>query len=521
MAEITIPLVTVNSTRGPNADDNLSLDSRIINGVISTTVNPITRELDAFVEKRAGLTLRSTTQVGSLTQAIYSSSLGNSTLTIHRNLTSGNQTIVSTNSADTSSVIETLSVAQTPTADDIGLTHISEGIVGSNLTVFFSYGTQHNNNQNFFYSTSIIGGVSQATATNVPARTSGPIIIMDGFVLALDYINSRIYQSSVNSITNAWTAGYMPVNDYGNQVLMMLRSGRNIYVIGQASIEVFENAGNPSGSILKRIRSFAVKIGAQRISFCQAVSILDVIFFVGYQGGVFKIEENGISKVSSSVVDAIMASSAAVLDSASTTTTAGSVHIDAFYYEGRPFLNIVGSTYQNYLTVNAEPTHQYTFWYDILNNMWTEQDFTISSTARVMRFSSGIRTRLTDAAPVSTLGTIYKLDLASPVYQDDSGTMTLTIQLMRTTFGTGKNKIVHQCWLDADEQASGITYLDFSDNDGTSFTTHGQTFDMTNLDMPITGLGSHRGGRIYRLRHYSNTAWRGRALRFKYTVGAS
>ena len=59
--------------------------------------------------------------------------------------------------------------------------------------------------------------------------------------------------------------------------------------------------------------------------------------------------------------------------------------------------------------------------------------------------------------------------------------------------------------------------LEYSDDNYQTWRTLG-TFDLTQPEPKITGCGSHKGGRAYRLTHSNNSLFRAEALEFDFAI---
>ena len=566
MPTIRLPLVGANSQRNPDAYNNTSKDCRYVNCVVKTAPNPITRKNEFFLEKRIGLEAVST---------VDGTNLGNSILTVGATRYSTFQTATSARVFSGTTLIGTSDSMITVSPENVGLAQVAELSLGGVRHIFFSHprpGLAPGAQGVYYYDTSVSVGTTTftgdlnsntsitnvssttnlrkgqrlthanipagaritdisgttvtisaaATATaptetitqehlskimsaNFPTKPTGHIFSLNGRVFALDVANGRIYQSAFND-PQTWSSGdYISLDYLPDTAAAIRQNGMTAYGFGQNSIEIFQYAGNASGSQLTRVG--VTDNGGALTSICTAVTNNGVMYFVGFNGGVYRMSETSPQKISTSIIDSIMASAASQ-------AVNQTPYIDAFYYDGRPFLSVVGATN----LTSAGGTVHYTFWYDIELNVWTEQKFTVTSD-RAIRLNSVGAYRMTDAILFAPLGKTYKLDYVSPVYQDDSSSMTMTMQLGNSDLGTGKRKFFHKAWLVGDTQSSGTVTLEYSDDDYANWVTAG-TFALANLERPIVGLGSSHK-RAWRLTDANNQAGRYQALDIEYDVGTN
>ena len=565
MPKIRLPLVGANSQRNPDAYNNTSKDCRYVNCVIKTAPNPLTRKTELFLEKRVGVEAISTVDGTNFGCGVLVS--GGTRYSVFQTASSGrifsDTTLIGTTDSITGLPPQNMGPCQVSEVSLSGtnylffasprqaFTTVTQAIYYLDTTVTGSTVTADTNSNtsltNVSSTTNLRKGqrvtgtriaantritdingstvtisiaatgtaagdtityerVSKILSANFPTKAAGQVFSLNGRLFALDTTNGRIYQSNFND-PQTWAADGFTSLDYLADIgVFIQRNGMTCYGFGQDSIEIFQYAGNASGSQLNRVG--VVDNGVPVASFNPAVTLNGVLYFVGFNGGVYRMSENAPQKISTAVIDAIMASGNAQ-------SIAQAPYIDKFYYDGRPFLSVTGVTNAGGGSVSAT----YTFWYDIESNVWTEHAFTISSTNRPFRFSSIGEFRQVGCISLGPLGKTYKLDFLSPVYQDDSSTLTMTAQLGNSDLGDPRRKFFHKAWLVGDTQSAGTVTLEYSDDDYATWVTAG-TFNLTNLGIPICRLGSSRK-RAWRLTDANNQAGRYQALDIEYEVGTN
>ena len=565
MPKIRLPLVGANSQRNPDAYNNTSKDCRYVNCVIKTAPNPITRKNEFFLEKRAGVEAISTVDGTNYGCGVLVS--GGNRYSVFQTASSGRifsgTTLIGTTDSISGTPPQAMGTCQISEVSLAGTAYLffahprqaisptpqavyylDTTVTGSTITADTNSNTSLTNassTTNIRVGQKITGTriaantritaingttltisiaatgsgvgdtityerVSKILSANFPTRSTGHIFSLNGRLFALDATNARIYQSNFND-PQTWAAdGYTSLDYLADIAVSIKQNGMTCYGFGQNSIEIFQYAGNASGSQLSRVG--VVDNGVPVSSYNPVVTINGVVYFVGFNGGVYRMSESSPQKISTPVVDAIMASGVSQ-------STAQAPYIDCFYYDGRPFLSVTGNNLAQ--TSNAVAT--FTFWYDIELNVWTEQVFTVSAVNRPFRFNSIGELRQVGCISLGPLGKTYKLNFNTPVYQDDSNAMTMTAQLGNSDLGDPRRKFFRRAWLVGDTQSAGTVTLEYSDDDYASWVTAG-TFDLTNLGISINRLGSS-GKRAWRLTDSNNQAARYQALDLEFDVGTN
>lgn len=579
MPKARLPLVPQHTTRGTNASANVAKDGRIINGIITVAPNPIARSAEVFIEKRVGMVALNAFLVGQYKYGISSVPNVAGAGFVY---TTASAVAPGLSSAGVTNVYRGTTLLGTSDSEaGFQIPHIVSAKLSGTTFVFFSHGgyraSETNGGSVYYYDTSVDTGTSTFTAdttsgspilsnvssttnlrvgqrlsgtgihadariaaggisgTNVtmtnnasasnptvtitqqwlskimspnfPSRPYGPVQSVNGRIFVADRSSGAIYQSALND-PQTWSASEYIATDSNADALVTIENlGGSIYAISQNSIEKFSYANNASGSQLSRASSITTT-GAQDFAHNVATSFMGAIYFYGFRGGIYRLGGSGIQNISTAPIDSIMESAVQAAGSSK------NIFVDGFYYSGRPFLSVgcvAGST----------AARLYQFFYDITNNVWLEQSFEMSSSVACRLVVAGIEENDTCyILPVSDLGTLHRLNFGSPVYQDDGNAYTLTIQLPRSDLGTINRKFIKSVGWVGDTQSSGTMTLAYSDDDGANFTTAG-TFDKTNPNIRIYRLGSHKGGRIYRLTDSHNSACRLQAIDIEYEAAST
>lgn len=345
--------------------------------------------------------------------------------------------------------------------------------------------------------------MSKIIATNFPVMV-GPLAEMNGFVFGAESGTKKIWHSPLNSITSAWSASaFIPSDDVEGNLIGVSRNAD--YIIGHSvgGLQAFYNAGNPSGSVLSKVKGSTRRLGslqAPGLAFtgtANAYKALDDTIAIAY-GGIYLYSKGDLQKVSNDEIDRLLSNA-----------PTANIAVDFFNFLGRQYV---------YVTGNPLTQAGMQWLYDVKNKIWNEAGFT-----NVMRISG----HMGAAVQTSVLAGDGKLHLfpwtsvsQTPVFQDDGAAFTMTIQTSKIDHGTDKRKFVSAIRLIGDVQASGTATLTCSDDDYATQVTLG-TFDMTSMVKKITRCGSYKGGRSYRITHSANTAFRAEAIEIEYSVGTS
>lgn len=331
----------------------------------------------------------------------------------------------------------------------------------------------------------------------------GPMVELDGFIFVGQNASQKVWNSDLNTI-QAWTATSFISASQGKGNLLGVSRRKNLILAHCSThIQQFYNAGNPTGSVLATSTNVTFKItgyygpGSNSFDLQRPFDFLDDIVVVAYQQ-VYIITDAGMKKISNDIVDTLGYQS----------------QVQIFSMNGKYFvyMNAIGNNIPDLL-------------YDVNNEIWTKAGFPyyVISTK-----NSGEVVYATDS-----LGYYYSFPDITPSSSSytDAGTagaaVPLSITTSRIDHGTDKRKFVSKIWLVSDAEPdsyetpsfAGVATLTCSDDDYRNFKTVG-TFDMTNLNKCISGAGSHKGGRVYRIVHTANKDFRATALRIEYKVGS-
>ena len=306
---------------------------------------------------------------------------------------------------------------------------------------------------------------------------------MNGYVFVMNATNRRIYNSDLNAVHSWGASNYLTVNSAVGNLLTIHRYGDYIVAFCTEGVEFFYFAGNTSGSVLSS-RLAIVGVGISTQSVYSSVSAYGNVYWYWSKdtsktgGGIYRFEGLTPKKISTPVIDNILA-----------------VGSNATW---RVEKLVIGG--QNYISVHSEGTIQYL--YHIQSEKWTEGGFAANY---AVNGAYGIKASVGE-------GIVYDIDGSS--FQDGSTTYTMEIQTDRMTFGSNNNKRIKSIELIADNQASGVAFLETTTDDYATFSTP-REFDLTSDKKRLYNFGMGRSW-AFRLKHYNNTAFRGEGLKIEY-----
>jgi hypothetical protein len=366
--------------------------------------------------------------------------------------------------------------------------YVDKTLISGTETVVFQTGAK-----TFF--ASVVDSWTEITDSDFPLTPAGKIEFIDGYAFATQDTDSYVYNSDLNSISS-WTPG----NRIKKQIqqdfpIGQIRHGQTLLVFGTASVEGFYNAGNPTGSPLKRIpqiSDFRIGIstgGEGSVSKARHyyASLSGLTYFVGREGGsvaargVYVFDGARFEKVSSVFVDKILVET-------------GFSHIQAISYYGKNAIAIAidEPTASTQRWLMFFPEHK--AWFE-----WTSTRFQPvgsgtyfvglpNATARNLHFFAA---RNIDAISYAN------------TWQDGSTAYTMQTQFKLPDRGP-RRKSMRWAGVLADKASSTSNLsVEFSDDDYATWTT-ARDIDLSTDDKRIVRCGAYKD-RAVRLSHSANS----------------
>lgn len=356
---------------------------------------------------------------------------------------------------------------------------------------------------------------------------------LDGF-LTYCTDDGTLRNSDLNSVASYSALGQIAVQMSPDGAVAVARHKNAVICFGTESAETFRNAGNPSGSPMQRVADGTTKVGC--LDQRSVTDIEDEIFFVtsSRDGDLMVKKLPGLVTVSTAAISRMLG----------TISNEAHIYLSAFSLGGTKYVSAYVTTGENagsnelllelgdfllledgdniLLEQSSSVTAYFgrNFVYNVDHNIWCEWDSNIPSF--VFGQGTGATNQLIAASRVNTGGKIYRINTSADgeLHTDDGSTFTTTITTTKIDLGTGTTKFINAVRLIGDVQPAGTVTLSYSDNDYDSFTTAG-TFDLTIRTPELRGLGSHDGGRVWRLEHSTDGAFRAQAIEIDYDFGTS
>ena len=490
-----VPLIGSLTSRKPNADiPDDTKDQLFVNCFPEGVQNPITGKKDIWLNKRQGTIASSDVQAsatGHFGSVVWSS---NSAATAP---------LVFSYIKSTATSIMFFNDAGAQIGGDVANTgaclFMSESDVGGtgNLTAtLIDSGT--NGWEVWFFPEG--GAWTQITDGDFPTNLVATHTHMDGFMFVMTTAG-RIYNSAVNSLS-AWGANdYITANSFGDKGVGIARYGRYIVGFGDSSVEFFENAGNATGSVLRRLTGATLRVGARRTGQAEGASIKEVgdtVYWVGQNAasgapGVYRLNGMQAEKVSNAAVDRVMGN--------------GAMYIFGCF-------SLLGMTHVAFRSGAATSA----LCYCIETGFWWVFTPAGSLTLTAMIGALDTNDKAKSYFTTNTNAKFYTFDPSTPVWQDNSSAYTMTAQTDPLDLDTRRLKFWQTVHIIGDtESATSNLAVSYSDDDYATFST-ARNIDLSSIQKSATGWGASRR-RAWKFAHAANTACRIKAVEFEYEVG--
>lgn len=320
---MTLPLAISYNQRGQDAYTQAvtnSKDQRKINVVYELVENSITGKKTLYVSRRPGL-ITGTVISGATSDYPYLTipdPSGVATSWVAAVVDNAGTDVVVRNNLGTSSTIVTGVVSEWPQYFDRTV------ISGTQYGVLQTNNAASANNRAWY--SSAVGSwtqISDSTYTGLSTSAVGKLEHLDGFALQMTSDN-KIYNSDINSLSAWGDASYITKSIEQDVGRGLARLGNLILAFGAETVEGFVNAGQASGSPLRRVPEISERIGLQAVfgdvdvdppispngSRHYYATIGKRIFFVGRRNrsaqGVFTFNGTTFEKVSTPIIDRML-----------------------------------------------------------------------------------------------------------------------------------------------------------------------------------------------------------------------
>lgn len=320
-----------------------------------------------------------------------------------------------------------------------------------------------------------------------PSATILGSAYLDGFVYVAD-IDGAIYNSDLADSTS-WTAtNFISANRNNDVAVWLGKHHDNLVLISSNSIEFFYDAGNPSGSPLRRRTDvFYSKLGGLRppisggaYSYSRPVcQIGEDIYFIGHEEegslGLYRIKNFAVERISTPYLDKQLALTASLYSS-------NNVILSAFHIAHKEFITIA----------SMNSSIDQVLLYDVGAKIVTDLEsnltqFTGSNKNKLnishafnllYKTTSGATLTNDPAAPIFVTRSGYLCSLTPNIsldydaYSASTGyDIDLVIRTPEWDADTSKYKFVYELRLDSDLNSSESVDISWTDDDYITFTT--------------------------------------------------
>ena len=444
-------------------------DQRFVNCYPVTVKNPAARTATPYLLKRAGFQANMTPAAGSAGTGL-------------RIWVGNSNKIISAFGTTNSTIYDSTTSLGAITGKCTGITETS-------LSGTANLAISANNNRAWYYPAA--GALTEITDVDFPGQAGrtvvGTFAHLEGYGFIMDSIG-RIYNSDINSLS-AWSASaFATANVVPDSGIGCFEYRNHILAFGSRSMEIWYNAGNPSGSPLSRRDEATRQIGL--INEHALAKIVDTLAFVGTSNlgalEVYLMDGFTPTRISTPEIEAQL-----------TLMGASDIYVSAKKEAGRTLIAVSGPST--------------TYVYCVEEQLWHEW----SSTTPLWQFMDGIASGssyITYAvSALSTSGKVYATNPANYVFEDDAVAYTAMFQLSLFDGGTNDRKTMP--WLrvvgDRASSASALS-ISFSDDDYATFST-ARDVDLSEERPQLSNCGSFRR-RSVKGSHSANMSMRLEAL---------
>ena len=476
---VELPLAASYNTRGQYAGTSLytdGVDQRKINSIYRLVRNAMTGRTTLYLAKRPGV-------------ADQGSSFGTTGQVAYLVVVPGTPSALDSSpwvfSVSTNDVRASSSSTTTTIFTEAGYmpTFVDKTAISGTDTIVMQ-ARKATGEQRIWYA-SAIGSWTEITDADFTALTlKGKMEFIDGYALIMDSRN-RIYNSDINSLSSWGAANFITKQIQQDIPVGLARFNQQIIAFGEKTMEVFQNAGNPSGSPLSSVPSLFKEYGmftllnvSGKTHYYQVLG--EHLYFVGrggdteYEAAVFAYNGQTVEKVSTPFIDSILA-----------TTTHYSVNVVGYsgYNAIAISLDLTTATTQRWLMFFPE-------W-----NEWFEWNSTVFTPVNNGTYFLGVGS--------SQHKVYYVGGAAADNWQDAGSNFTVTHQFMIPPDGNHRKFMPMFSLVGDTARAASNVAVSFSDDDWQTFST-ARNIDMTSDTKALFRCGSFRK-RGVKMTHTANT----------------
>ncbi len=347
------------------------------------------------------------------------------------------------------------------------------------------------------YAYSVAGGLTADLHTidvDFPATTVKGIVYLNGATYVAQS-TSQIWGSAINSVSVAgdWTAlNFLSAQIEPDNLVALSKQLVYVIAIGEWSLEVFFDAGNPQGSPLGAVQGSKSAFGCENADSLQRID--DKLFWLSTSQTaalqISMLEQLNHQIISTKDIDRI-------LQNADTST----VYSWQLKLDGHTFYVITLKVANITLAYDIEENLWY-HWTDSNGNYlpFVASTYTVGNLNLVQHETNG-KVYTIGSTYVSDDGVLFNVDIYTPTFDANNRRRK---QLGKITFI-------------GDQVTGSVLQVRFSEDDMQTWTNF-QSVDLGQVDPSLIRCGSFRK-RAYHLRHKCNTKFRIQAVDVQYDLG--
>jgi hypothetical protein len=302
----------------------------------------------------------------------------------------------------------------------------------------------------------------------------GKLEHIDGY--ALISTRNRIYNSDLNSLSAWRDTGYIARQTTQDIGTGLGKLGSQIISWGTATMEIFRNVGNPTGSPLEGQPMLAQRYGLPSTIVTGMrhyyAELGGRIYWRGSNpSGVYAYDGQRVEKISSPAIDKILAERQ-------------HYHVGVIGFQGKRALALCLDTPDAATQRALLFFPEWNDWFE-----WSSTVFIAQASPRLEDVCLGVG---------SNQHKLYAIATTSDNWQDAGGNFTWTHQFKMPKKGMGLERM-HWFGVKGDTARSALSLsVEFSDDDYQSFSS-ARTIDMTSPKKQLMACGSYRSARAVRL----------------------
>lgn len=470
---LVIPLASSYDQRFPAGDTGAQAgyDQRKVNGFYELVSNPISGKQTLMLSKRPGTETGATIDdYGSGTQVPY-------LMVDETNNASGAMPVLLVKDGSDSKAVYPAGLGTTSSAtilSDANYTpvHVSTIEVSgtTNIVVQLRKDDSAVGVQKVYYSSDMSTWTEISDAQFTALNKRGKMVRLDGTSYILD--ETGIYGSDLNSIS-AWsgTSNYIAKASQQDYSLGLIPFADRILAFGEDTCESFYNAGNATGSPLRRVSAAVERVGLSPRSFDANTRteyychVSNRLFFLGKMSGSYfsisLLTYNGsvFEKVSGLHEDRLIQESPAY-------------GIFPVTFSGQNAVGIL-------LTAPGAATARWLMFFPETRS-WFEWESTVFTAIGNGTFFAGV------ASPAKLYGFFNTNNW------DDDGTNFTFLTQFRLPFDDDERKVMLSCGVQADTVSGATLAVKFNDGGAATYDSLGRTFDLSKAHKIIRKCGTFR-----------------------------